>query len=572
MGLPDREPVVKAGDIVEGRYRIISTLGEGGMGTVYLAEHTLIKRRVAIKILHPELATDANIVERFMNEARAAGTLGHPNIVESTDMGFTHNQEPYIVFEYLEGALLTDEIYRVSGMPVRRAIRIAQQIASALDAAHNAGIIHRDLKCDNVFLTDKDDTSDHVKVLDFGISRFRHVDEQSGGLVMGTPEYMAPEQISDPDGIDHRADIYGLGVMLYEMLTARRPFKNEDDPKALMQRVLAEPPPPLGRADVPHALGEMILGRMLAKSPDDRFQSMVDVEMALDQFTTRDGNGRRSRAVSVVSLDSGGTVTARRIKTPPPRAGSVRPGTRPGTPVPAPAKRPLALYALAGAGVLVGVIGLVVGMRGGNASAPPATPVVPIATPTRGSAAPTKPVEPVVEAVKAPEAPRTVEVKLAANALDAKVAFRRRTVKLPTTLLLAPNAIIEMVEVSAPDRKTVRYWLTLDRATTLSAKLPKGKGVVEATDEQTLVALGELDESMLVAEVKPEKEKQRAHARSRTGRRVGRSATEEPPPEMGSAEVAPAPGSAEAPSAPDADPGSATPPPEPEIDPDDIVR
>src|ERR1043165_3168674 len=127
-----REAVVKTGDVVEGRYRIIKTLGEGGMGTVFLAEHALIKRRVAIKILHPELATDSNVIERFMNEARAAGTMGHPNIVESTDMGFTTDHVPYIVFEYLEGTLLTDEIYRVGGLPMRRAIRVAQQIASAL--------------------------------------------------------------------------------------------------------------------------------------------------------------------------------------------------------------------------------------------------------------------------------------------------------------------------------------------------------------------------------------------------------------------------------------------------------
>src|SRR6187402_492877 len=145
-----RDAVVKTGDVVEGRYRIIKTLGEGGMGTVFLAEHTLIKRRVAIKILHPELATDAEVIERFMNEARAAGTLGHPNIVESTDMGFTHGHVPYIIFEYLEGTLLTDEIYRVGGLPVRRAVWIATQIASALDAAHRANIVHRDLKSDNV--------------------------------------------------------------------------------------------------------------------------------------------------------------------------------------------------------------------------------------------------------------------------------------------------------------------------------------------------------------------------------------------------------------------------------------
>ena len=122
-GFAAREVAVKTGDVVEGRYRIIKTLGAGGMGTVFLAEHALIKRRVAIKILHQDLATDESIVERFMNEARAAGTLGHPNIVESTDMGFTSEHVPYIVFEYLEGTLLTDEIYRVGGLPMRRAQR-----------------------------------------------------------------------------------------------------------------------------------------------------------------------------------------------------------------------------------------------------------------------------------------------------------------------------------------------------------------------------------------------------------------------------------------------------------------
>src|SRR5690242_14544939 len=177
---PVREAIVKPGEIVEGRYRILRLLGEGGMGSVFLAEHALIKRRVAIKILHPELAADADVIERFMNEARAAGTLGHPNIVESTDMGFTRDEVPYIVFEYLEGSLLVDEIYRSKGLRVPRAIRIAYQIASALQAAHNAYIVHRDLKSENIFLTFREDTSgDHVKVLDFGVSRFQEAEAES---------------------------------------------------------------------------------------------------------------------------------------------------------------------------------------------------------------------------------------------------------------------------------------------------------------------------------------------------------------------------------------------------------
>src|SRR6202167_1493052 len=154
MGSATKRAAVETGDLVDGRYRILSLLGEGGMGSVFLAEHTLIKRKVAIKILHPQLAREAHVVDCFMNEARAAGLLGHPNIVESTDMGFTHDHVPYIVFEYLQGALLTDEIYRVGGLPVRRAVRIAEQIAAALRAAHDAHIVHRDLKSDNIFLTD----------------------------------------------------------------------------------------------------------------------------------------------------------------------------------------------------------------------------------------------------------------------------------------------------------------------------------------------------------------------------------------------------------------------------------
>jgi tRNA A-37 threonylcarbamoyl transferase component Bud32 len=288
---------VKAGDTLEGRYKIIKTVGEGGMGTVYLAEHMLIKRKVAIKILRPELATDATVVERFMNEARAAGAIGHPHIVESTDMGFTRDEVPFIVFEYLEGTLLTDEIYRVRGMPPRRALRIASQIASALHAAHSAGIIHRDLKSDNIFLTDKEDASDHVKVLDFGISRFLEADasgDDSRHLVMGTPEFMAPEQILTPESVDKRADIYALGVVLYEMLTARRPFDFDEpnrtgerrltDTDKLLHKIVTEPVPPTNRRDLPPGLEELLRDRLLAKDPGNRFQSMTDVQAACDAF------------------------------------------------------------------------------------------------------------------------------------------------------------------------------------------------------------------------------------------------------------------------------------------------
>ena len=286
---PYREPLFKAGEVLEGRYRIAKVIGEGGMGTVYLAEHVLIKRRVAVKLLHSEFTTDPDVIERFMNEARAAGTLGHPNIVESTDMGFARDSMPYIVFEYLEGSPLSDEVYRLRGLTIRRALRIAHQIASALDAAHAAGIIHRDLKSDNVILTHREDVSDHVKVIDFGVSRFTAAEITSGGgarrsQIVGTPEFMAPEQMTAPESVDHRADIYALGVVLYEMLAGRTPFINDNDTEKLIHQILLETPPPIDRKEIPPGLNELIFERLLSKDPDKRFQTMKDVKAAVEAF------------------------------------------------------------------------------------------------------------------------------------------------------------------------------------------------------------------------------------------------------------------------------------------------
>jgi serine/threonine protein kinase len=492
-----REAVVKTGDIVEGRYRIIRTLGEGGMGTVFLAEHALIKRRVAIKILHPELATDANVIERFMNEARAAGTLGHPNIVESTDMGFTHHHVPYIVFEYLEGALLTDEIYRLGGLPVRRTVRIASQIASALHAAHNAGVVHRDLKSDNVFLTDKDDAFDHVKVLDFGISRFLMLDDKQKGMVMGTPEFMAPEQITDPENVDRRADIYALGVILYEMLTARRPFASEDDPRQLLHRIVHEEPPPLMRPEVPHGLAETILGKMLAKNPDDRYQTMSDVEAALESFITRsDGTpvpSRRSQPIPLVDGQHDLNYIARNSKTIPrpaktantpypggPAADTLTPMAMKNVLLTGAPKKPYALYAMAGVGIAVGALGLMFGMRSTKKDDVAQTPQPTVQQPLPAAAMPV------------PKEAQKITVQLDADAPNAHVTFRRHIAGTPTSTQINATDVVELVEVSAPGYKTARYWLTFDRPTHLKAHLAKGAGLAEATEEETLVALGEV--------------------------------------------------------------------------------
>nr|HEX4318802.1 serine/threonine-protein kinase [Kofleriaceae bacterium] len=350
---------LKIGDTVEGRYKVLSEIDSGGMGTVFLAEHHLIKRRVALKLLRPDLAEDVDTLERFMNEARIAGTLGHPNIVESTDMGFTRDGVPYIVFELLEGSLLTDEIYRTRGFPVRRALRIARQIASALAASHAAGIIHRDLKSDNVFLTDREDAMDHVKVLDFGVSQF--IGGEARNVVVGTPQFMAPEQITSPGSVDGRADVYALGVILYEMLAARRPFADHDDPNVVFQRILNEEPAPLEVSNLPPGLEVLLFERFITKRADERFATMRDVEGALAAFAgiVRPEGSRDSVPILALSAAAGLPATT---ESSPSLPAPVQAITLPR----APAQRPSVAWIIAAVVAAAGGVGLVATSKSGS--------------------------------------------------------------------------------------------------------------------------------------------------------------------------------------------------------------
>jgi serine/threonine-protein kinase len=291
------------GDLIDGRYRIAQKLAEGGMGVVFLAEHVLLRRRLAIKLLHAELATDRWMVQRFLHEAAASGSLTHPHIVESTDMGFTCEGIPYIVFEYLEGCLLSEEIRRLGRLSLGRTLVIARQIASALHTVHEAQLAHLDVKGDNVLLARRGPT-DHAKLIDFGISRFTATSGEAAppGILMGTPEYMAPEQALKPETADGRADIYALGVLIYEMLSGRCPFEG-DDPRRVLTRVLHDPPPMLDRP-VPPLLEQLVFDGLLVKSPARRLQSMAEILPVLDALLAAsrpapelDGFGARSDAL-----------------------------------------------------------------------------------------------------------------------------------------------------------------------------------------------------------------------------------------------------------------------------------
>ena len=272
-------------------YEIVSVLGQGGMGTVYLACHTFTGRKAAVKLLHPELVRDQTQVTRFMNEARATTAIGHPNIIDIIDVGFLPDGlTPYLMMELLQGESLGKRLQREHPLPIPEAVEIACQTAFALAAAHACDIVHRDLKPDNLFLVPDPSMRPlrmRVKVLAFGIAKLRG-DLSSGsvktrtGTLMGTPQYMSPEQCRGlADLIDHRTDIYTLAIIIYEMVCGAPPFVSEGLGDMLVMHLSNPPPPPRTvNPNVPEALAAAILCA-LAKDPNQRFASMGDSQEAL---------------------------------------------------------------------------------------------------------------------------------------------------------------------------------------------------------------------------------------------------------------------------------------------------
>jgi serine/threonine protein kinase len=269
-----------------GNYLVTATLGSGGMGTVFLAEHPVIGSKVALKAIHPQFAGSAEVFARFVNEAKAVNQIAHDHIIDITDFGTTASGDYYFMMEYLEGDTLADLIERDGAFPPARARNIAAQSADALGASHGHGVIHRDLKPENVFLIVRDGVADFVKVLDFGLAKLTNPDDLAtyqsrAGAVMGTPYYMSPEQCEGRPDIDNRADVYALGVILFEMLTGMIPFGGEGFVPILVKHVTVRPP--AARSIVPDLPASMdsLLFRSLAKNPGQRFQTMTEFREAL---------------------------------------------------------------------------------------------------------------------------------------------------------------------------------------------------------------------------------------------------------------------------------------------------
>ncbi len=281
------------GQTLDGRYYIERKIGEGGMGVVYSARHAVIERPLAIKVLKKEALRDSATITRFVQEAKAASRIGHPNIVDVTDFGTTPEGLTYSVMEYVKGTTLAMVIKTAAPLPVARAAAIGQQLARALGAAHDKGIVHRDLKPENIFLVERDGQSDFVKIVDFGIAKVTPIDGAAAGprltragSVFGTPEYMAPEQAAGRSDIDGRVDVYALGVILYEAVTGRLPLKG-DSPVRTIAMQLLDPvvPPRQSRPDLD--IGEdfeAIIMKALAKRRDERFRTMSEFQTALEQL------------------------------------------------------------------------------------------------------------------------------------------------------------------------------------------------------------------------------------------------------------------------------------------------
>jgi serine/threonine-protein kinase len=285
---PRADPLL--GSLVDNRYEIEAVIGEGGMGTVYAVRHRSLGKRFALKALRKDLANDREVAARFMQEARTAAVVSHPALVEITDFGRLPSGPPYFVMELLEGRSLADLIRAGGPIPAARAVDIIRQIADGMTVAHEANIVHRDLKPENIHIGAGEGGRDRVKVVDFGLAKVIGASRLTrAGVVFGTPHYMSPEQaLGEP--VDHRSDIYALGIVMYEMFTGRVPFEADSYMGVLTKHMYMAPVPPsqlIGTAKL-GALEDVTL-RCLEKKPQQRYESLRALVADLDRALSTSG-------------------------------------------------------------------------------------------------------------------------------------------------------------------------------------------------------------------------------------------------------------------------------------------
>ena len=454
----------RVGSVLDNKYRLVSLLGEGGMGAVYEAQHQLINRRLAVKFLHPQYANNDEVVTRFQREAQAAAKIGHENIIEITDMGTSADDAPYIVMEYLEGKDVKALLETEGVQSVERTARILVQALSALQAAHDVQIIHRDLKPENIFLIQKSSNPDYVKLLDFGISKFKELETDGQkaltqtGTVLGTPHYMSPEQARGEQNLTPRSDIYAMGVIMYQMLTGHLPF-DAPNYNALLIKILTEDPPlpEILNPDLPEDIAETIKIAM-ARDPEDRFIDcdefksrlvgyvpgmMMDPTGSLNLATHRTGSVRRTLTVTATPLEMS-------------QSGITAPKS----------KLPLILGAAAAA-VLAIVVGIFALMSGGNNEVPIQKPAVsPTPVPVSQPASEPKAVDKSDDSTS-----EQVTLSLVAKPASAVITIDGAKVDNPYEGSFLKSNVNRSITVSAPGFSTVSEMLVFDKDISMTYEL-----------------------------------------------------------------------------------------------------
>ncbi len=465
------------GATIDGRYKVEAILGEGGMGVVYRCVHTIIGKKVAMKVLRADLARDAEVTERFLNEAKSASAIGNPHIIDISDFGQLPDGSTYFVMEFLTGSALSKAI-ESGPVPVPRIIHIARQLAEGLSAAHAAGIVHRDLKPDNIILVERGGQKDFVKILDFGIAKVSTSEGRltRAGAVFGTPHYMAPEQAAGAP-VDHRGDIYSFGVILYELASARVPFDADNFMGILTQHMYKAPVPIRALVpqpqEVPPGLEAIVL-KCLSKRPEHRYQSMEELLVDLEKLR----EGHVPDAVGEMMARSGGfNVPADYFQK------AQMPALVPATPASL-AERPSRWPLIAGLVGSLAAVGIVVAIfaKSGDSNAT-TTPVTEHSAPAERQPGP-EPVSTTTGTQAEPAAAAAKQVMLAAEPLDAHVFRGDADLGASPVVIEVPTGQVVEVEIRrkgyksesvALDGSSARKVVKLDRVAPAGGARPAAR-------------------------------------------------------------------------------------------------
>ena len=491
-----------------GAYRIIEQIGEGGMGSVWLAEHMTIGRRAAVKMLHGEFSGRQEIVQRFFNEARAATQITDPGIVQIFDFGTTPEGRAFIVMELLDGEPLDRRLARVGKLPVHDSLRIMRQVASTLGAAHARGIVHRDLKPENIFMVRDPEVpgGERAKILDFGIAKLSDnagVKTQTNAI-MGTPQYMSPEQCRGSGKVDARSDVYALGCVMTALITGEPPFVAEG-PGELIVMHLQQSPPPLS-SRVPHVppAVEQVVARCLAKNVDERFASGLELAQALAMLITSTSQppgspialGPQSPTIALGPTTTLTGAAGQAASTVPPPSSS---------------KKGL-VFAIVGLLVVGGgVAGVMVAKSGSSDSTPPVaakdpapmpvTPPNPVPAPAPAPVPPPAPVE--TKPADPPPAPAKLSVTIASKPASAQVFVgSEKTPRgtTPYTLELdkdsAPVEVKLVAKGYAPKKTKIVPGETTDVAVTLDKLAVAAPSHPTTTTQPADTSPGSTDDTM----------------------------------------------------------------------------